>query len=155
MIMKAHETNLLFDADIAFIPINLIELQFRKIDPCEYIDSLPLTEKPHFIVALGDFSNRTGLNKFGDAYPEVYPWIAKVHLLALESTMDLLPNHDVAIVPFNCVTPKTSDPFRSRHNFADFYGTIEHTHLPDDHLRRRMPELSPPRPRNPHTKGCE
>jgi len=140
--MKAHETNSLVDADIAFIPINLIELQFRNIDPCEYIDTLPLTKKPHFIVALGDFSNRTGLNRFGDAYREVYPWIAKVHLLALESTMDLLANYDVAIVPFNCVTPKASDPFGSRHNFADFYGTIEHTHLPDDHLRRRMPELA-------------
>lgn len=73
-IMKLHSTPCFKDSDIAFIPINLIELQFKNIDPHGFIESLPVSDKPHFIVALGDFSNRSRAVHNGAAYKHLWKW---------------------------------------------------------------------------------
>jgi len=141
-IMKSHSTPRFEDSDFAFIPINLIELQFKNVDPQSFIESLPVSDKPHFIVALGDFSNRTRAVHHGAAYKHLYTWLNSVRLLALESTSDLIDDFDVGIVPYNCVRTYATIPSHPRPVFCSFYGTIHHPFLPEFHLRKRMPELS-------------
>lgn len=141
-ITKRHSTPCFKDSDLAFIPINLIELQFKNIDPKSFLESLPVGNKPHFIVALGDFSNRSKAVHNGAAYKHLYTWLSNIRLLALESTDDLIADFDVGIVPYNCVKTHATSPSRSQPIFCDFYGTINHTFLPDSHLRSRIGELS-------------
>lgn len=131
------------EADAFLVPINLIEFQFRKEDPISMLRYLKYldTQKPHFIIALGDFSQRSRKNHFGEAYPNLYKWIKNFNLLALESTSDLITGKDIGIIPYNTLsaTPKfNSNP---RPFLYSFLGETHHQHLPANHIRNKLNEI--------------
>lgn len=143
----SHILNLFFEnkvsnqeeAEFCLLPINLIDWQFDNLDPWIQISNLEFPEnKPTFVVALGDFSNRTITNRNGNAYRKTYPWLDKVHLLALESSQDLLPDKDIGIIPINTLEEEPLTPLSDRPIKASFLGSLSHPHLPWNHIRRRM-----------------
>ena len=97
------------DADYFFVPINLIQFQFRNENPEDILNYLKYFDPKscnHIIIALGDFSQHSKKNHYGQAYQMTYDWLKKFKLLALESTSDLIPNQDIGIIPYNTLSDK-------------------------------------------------
>ena len=130
-------------SDICFVPINLIEWQFRNLSPSDFLKHLPhLDSKPHFIVALGDFSNRTRVNRNGKAYKKTFKWLEKFHLLALENTSDLLEGRDLGIIPINTIVEESISPHHNNRPIEiSFLGNLSHDFLPRKHIRRKIKKL--------------
>ncbi len=131
------------EADLFFVPLNLIQSQFRNEDPGKIINELKYlsSKKDHILVAAGDFSQRSKKNHFGLAYKNTYDWLEKFILLALESTNDLIPNQDIGIIPFNTLV---DDPYfntNTRICLYSFLGRIKHELLPKNHVRTQLAYL--------------
>lgn len=87
---------------------------------------------------MGDFSNRTRKKRKGNAYKRTYKWLEKFHLLALESTDDLIPNHDIGIIPINTLLEKPISPLIDRLARISFLRQMNHPYLSRRYVRRRM-----------------
>ena len=127
-------------ADLFFVPINLIQYQFNNEDPKELLNNLKYlsNKKDHFIVALGDFSNRGTKNKYGEAYSKPYKWLDKFGLLALESTSDLDKEHDIGIIPLNTLPKRPKYNENKRIYLYSFLGELNHVFLPETHIRNKV-----------------
>lgn len=132
------------NADFFFVPLNLIQFQFRNKDPSDVLDHLEyydLDRCDHLLVALGDFSQRSKKNHFGHAYLETYDWLDNFILLALESTNDLVPDRDIGIIPFNTLSDAPACNVNERPLLYSFIGELSHVHLPSDHIRSRVAKI--------------
>jgi len=131
------------EADFFFVPLNLVQFQFRNEDPRKIISELRYLskKKDHILVAAGDFSQRSKKNHFGVAYEETYDWIDDFILLALESTSDLLPNQDIGIIPFNTLVDNPYFNTNKRIYLYSFLGKIKHDLLPETHVRSQLAHL--------------
>lgn len=133
------------EADFFFVPLNLIQYQFRNENPANIINELGYLsdKKNHIMVATGDFSQRSKNNHYGHAYQKTYDWLDKFILLALESTSDLIPGQDIGIIPFNTLV---DDPYfntNDRIYLYSFLGRINHELLPENHVRTKLKYLEP------------
>ncbi len=129
------------DADYFFVPINLIQFQFRNENPEDILNHLKYynpNSSNHIIVALGDFSQHTKINHFGHAYQTTYEWLNKFILLALESTSDLIPNQDIGIIPYNTLSDKPIFNKNKRPYLYSFLGELSHPYLPQTHIRNQI-----------------
>lgn len=134
------------DADYYLIPMNLIQFQFRNEDPSEVLDHLNFysaDRNDHLLIALGDYSQRSKLNHYGHAYLQTYQWINNIILLALESTSDLIKDHDIGIIPFNTLSASPLFNWNERRYLYSFYGKTDHMYLPDTHIRNKIREIVP------------
>jgi len=132
------------DADYFFVPLNLIQHQFRNenIDGVlEYLKYFDPTRNDHLLVALGDFSQRSKKNHFGHAYLETYTWLNSFVLLALESTSDLIPNHDVGLIPYNTLSAESKFNKNKRPYLYSFFGETCHCYLPPSHIRNQIKSI--------------
>jgi FkbM family methyltransferase len=127
-------------ADFFFVPLNLIQSQFRNEDPRSIIKELKyLTDKKdHILVAAGDFSQRSKKNHYGHAYLNTYDWLDKFILLALESTSDLIPGQDIGIIPYNTLSDNPYFNTNKRIFMYSFLGQIKHILLPGNHVRSQL-----------------
>jgi hypothetical protein len=125
------------EADLFFVPVNLIQFQFANKNPIELLNYLNFltAKKDHIIIALGDFSQRGRKNHYGEAYRELYKWLDRFCLLALESTSDLDPVHDIGIIPVNTLQKKPKFNNNQRPFLYSFFGELKHPHLPENHIR--------------------
>jgi hypothetical protein len=132
------------EADYFFVPLNLIQSQFKNEDPKDIISELKYlsTKKDHILVATGDFSQRSKKNHFGHAYEITYDWLDKFILLALESTNDLIPNQDIGIIPFNTLVNNPYFNTNKRMYLYSFLGRIKHELLPENHVRNQLVYLT-------------
>lgn len=130
-------------ADYYFVPLNIIEWQFRNKDPKQVIEYLKYMtdKKDHIIVAVGDLSNRTGVHNYGTAYKEIYTWLDKFMLLALESTSDLIPGQDIGIIPYNTLQNNHLFNNNQRPYLYSFIGELDHIYLPKSHVRSTIKKL--------------
>jgi len=129
------------NADYFFVPLNIIQYQFRNENPAhvlKYLKYFDPVRNDHLLVALGDFSQRSKKNHFGHAYLETYSWLNSFVLLALESTSDLLPNHDVGIIPYNTLSTRPIFNKNKRPYLYSFLGETSHIHLPTTHIRNKI-----------------
>ncbi len=132
------------EADFFFVPLNLIQFQFRNEDPKKAIASLGYRakkKKNHILVATGDFSNRSRKNHNGEAYAKLYRWLDDFILLALESTSDLVPGQDIGIIPYNTLSAHPTFNTNDRRYLYGFLGELNHQFLPASHIRRRLVDL--------------
>lgn len=129
------------DADYFFVPINLVQFQFRNENPEDILNYLKFFDPKrcdHIIIALGDFSQHSKKNHYGHAYQMTYTWLNKFKLLALESTSDLIPNQDIGIIPYNTLS---ENPFFNKNNrpyLYSFLGELSHIYLPQTHIRNQI-----------------
>jgi hypothetical protein len=131
-------------ADYFFVPLNIIEYQFRNENPADvlhYLKYYNATQKNHILIALGDYSQRSKKNHFGFAYRDNYTWINDFILLALESTSDLTPNQDIGIIPFNTLSTDPVFNHNARPFLYSFLGQTTHQYLPSTHIRNRMKSI--------------
>jgi len=131
------------EADLFFVPLNLIQFQFRNEDPVSVLSELRYLSKrhDHILVALGDFSQRSKKNHYGNAYRTPYKWLDDFILLALESTSDLIPGQDIGIIPLNTLSDNPSFNRNARPFLYSFLGETNHAFLPETHVRRRLDSL--------------
>ena len=132
------------NADYFFVPINLIQFQFRNVNPEDILNSLKYYDPNycnHIIIALGDFSQHSRKNHYGHAYQTIYEWLTKFKLLALESTSDLIPNQDIGIIPFNTLSEKPFFHVNKRPFLYSFFGELSHRYLPHSHIRNKIKYL--------------
>ena len=128
-------------ADYFFVPINLIQFQFRNENPEEILNYLKYFDPSnhnHIIIALGDFSQHSKKNHYGHAYQTTYNWLNKFKLLALESTSDLIPNQDLGIIPYNTLSEKPIFNKNKRPYLYSFLGELSHLFLPPTHIRYQI-----------------
>lgn len=138
-------------ADWFLLPINLIHWQFSNAfpDPREEIERLEFLDRGrHLVIATGDFGQRRKSvwesSAPGRAYPDIYQWLDhKWHLIAFESTPDLLPQ-DFALFPFalpcsgfreRCLRISGRLQRCQRDLFFSFAGAISYPQLPATHMR--------------------
>jgi hypothetical protein len=128
------------EADFFFVPLNLIQSQFKNEDPGKIICELKYLsdKKDHIIVALGDFSQRSRKNHYGLAYKKTFDWLDNFILLALESTNDLIPGQDIGIIPFNTLVDVPFFNTNNRIYLYSFLGQIKYKFLPQNHVRTRL-----------------
>jgi hypothetical protein len=140
---NCHSTEDPNQADYFFVPVNLVQYQFRNEDPKSVLRYLKFlsSKKDHILVAAGDFSQRSKRNHYGNAYKNTYDWLNPFILLALESTSDLIPGQDIGIIPFNTLsrTPVFKD--NSRPYLYSFLGETNHVLLPQNHVRSKISKL--------------
>jgi FkbM family methyltransferase len=131
------------EADFFFVPLNLIQSQFKNEDPKKITGDLKYLsgKKDHIIVATGDFSQRSKKNHFGRAYEKTYDWLENFILLALESTNDLIPNQDIGIIPFNTLVDNPYFNTNNRIYLYSYLGSIKHELLPENHVRTQLSYL--------------
>jgi hypothetical protein len=65
----------------------------------------------------------------------LYKWLDRFCLLALESTSDLDPVHDIGIIPVNTLQKKPKFNNNQRPFLYSFFGELKHPHLPENHIR--------------------
>lgn len=142
-IKKNLRTNDPKQADLFFVPINLVQFQFKNENPKDILQYLSyLTNRDdHLVIALGDFSQCSNKNHFGEAYKIPYRWLDKITLLALESTTDLLPGRDIGIFPINELNNKPVYNENYKPFLYSFYGELNHHYLPENHIRSRLAQL--------------
>jgi hypothetical protein len=132
------------EADYFFVPLNLIQYQFRNEDPKAMLSTLRYLDpaRPdHLIVALGDYSQRSKKNHYGNAYQETYDWLGPFILLALESTGDLITDQDIGIIPWNTLSEQPTFNDNERPLLYSFLGETSHELLPKTHIRFQMTAL--------------
>lgn len=132
------------EADLFFVPLNLIQFQFRNEDPGDVIGHLSHfspDRHDHLLVATGDFSQRSKRNHFGWAYAETYTWLEPFILLALESTGDLIPQQDIGVIPVNTLARAPKFNRNHRPFLYSFLGELDHAPLPEEHVRSRLKHL--------------
>ena len=135
-----------FEANYFFVPLNIIQYQFRNEKPddaLKYLKYFNPARNDHLLVALGDFSQRSKINHFGHAYLETYKWLNSFVLLALESTDDLIPNHDVGIIPYNTLSIEPNFNNNKRPYLYSFLGGVSYKHLPPSHIRNKIKSIPP------------
>lgn len=128
-------------AEYFFVPLNIIQYQFRNENPygvLKYLNYFDPLHHNHLLIALGDYSQRSKKNHFGHAYLETYTWLNDFVLLALESTSDLIPEHDIGIIPYNTLSTKPEFNKNKRPYLYSFIGEISHSYLPNNHIRNQM-----------------
>ncbi len=128
------------NADYFFVPLNLIQFQFRNEDPKKVLKELKYFtgKKNHIIVATGDFSQRSKKNHFSHAYKKTYDWLEPFMLLALESTSDLMPDQDIGIIPFNTLVNIPYFNTNKRTYLYSFLGELNPKFLPKNHVRHQL-----------------
>jgi len=129
------------NADYFFVPINLIQFQFRNENPEDILNYLKYFDPiccNHIIIALGDFSQHSKKNHYGHAYQTTYDWLNKFKLLALESTSDLIPNQDIGIIPYNTLSENPIFNKNKRPYLYSFLGELSHSFLPPTHIRNQI-----------------
>jgi len=131
-------------ADFFFVPLNLIQSQFKNEDPGKIINELTYLsgKNNHILVATGDFSQRSKKNHFGQAYKQTYTWMNNFILLALESTGDLIPGQDIGIIPYNTLVENPYFNENERGYLYSFLGVIKHELLPETHVRSQLAYLA-------------
>lgn len=132
-------------ADYFFVPINLVQFQFRNENPADILNYLKYFDPKscnHIIIALGDFSQHSQKNHYGHAYQMTYDWLNKFNLLALESTSDLIPNQDIGIIPYNTLCEKPVFNRNNRQYLYSFLGELSHIYLPQEHIRNQIRLIS-------------
>lgn len=149
-------------ADYFYVPLNLIQFQFRGQDPGDIVAHLPYynpKNHDHLLVAAGDFSNRSRTNHHGEAYPQIYDWLDGFTLLALESTSDLIYGQDIGIMPINTLVSQPVYNTNPRCYLYSFLGELHHALLPKDHIREQVatlpiyPDALIARAIDPHTRA--
>lgn len=131
-------------ADYFFVPINLIQFQFRNENPEAILAHLKYFDHSnhnHIIIALGDFSQHSKKNHYGHAYKTTYDWLNNFKLLALESTSDLIPNQDIGIIPYNTLSEKPIFNKNKRPYLYSFLGELSHSFLPPTHIRNQIKSI--------------
>lgn len=129
------------EADFFFVPLNLLQFQYKSMDPKSILNELKyfnLNNKNHILLALGDFSPRSKKNHYDKAYITTYDWLDNFILLALESTSDLIEKQDIGIIPINTLTDKPFFNTNKRIFLYSFMGETEHKFLPKYHVRRKI-----------------
>ena len=150
--MARHACSDPAEADLFFVPLNLITFQFAPVvdgsdadlpDPYEIIGRLPHLDKGrHLLLSTGDFGQRSrSPYEFagpGRAYPELYSWLdERFHLLAFESTTDLWAE-DFGLLPW---VQQPREPrwrrrwTRPRDLLYSFAGAMSYPQLPPEHIR--------------------
>jgi hypothetical protein len=132
------------NAEYFFVPINLIQFQFRNENPEDFVNYLKYFDPAihnHIIIALGDFSQHSKKNHYGNAYQTTYDWLKNFKLLALESTSDLIPNQDIGIIPYNTLSEKPIFNRNERPYLYSFLGELSHQFLPRTHIRHQIKSL--------------
>jgi hypothetical protein len=138
------QTNNPAEADYFFVPINLIQFQFKNENPIEilnYLKHFEPTNRNHILVALGDYSQHSRKNHFGLAYQELYDWMNDFILLALESTSDLTTGVDIGIIPYNTLCKKPVFNSNMRPYLYSFFGELSHPYLPLEHIRNKIKSI--------------
>jgi len=129
------------EADYFFVPINIIQYQFRNENPddlLKYLKFLDPNRNDHLVVALGDFSQRSKKNHAGLAYLETYDWLNDFVLLALESSSDLIPGQDIGIIPYNTLSTSPLFNNNQRTFLYSFLGETSHIYLLQTHIRNKI-----------------
>lgn len=131
------------EADYFFVPIFLHKYQFLNSNPEELLSMLKYLskKKDHIMIASGDFSQRSGTNKFGEAYKQRYSWLDNFILLALESTDDLIKGQDIGIIPLNTLSEKPLFNDNHRPYLYSFFGELNHLYLPKNHVRHQLNKI--------------
>jgi hypothetical protein len=133
------------DADYYFVPIFLAAWQFENVDPDEVLQLISgkcifTNRGRHILVATGDFGqrfqSRYEMQCAKDrAYRDKYNWLdERFILIALESTLDLLPQ-DIAFFPYMVEFIEGNIDEQSRDILCGFKGKISYPALPDGHIR--------------------
>lgn len=132
------------EADYFFVPINLHKYQLKNKNPNEILKYLThlSAKKDHLIISTGDFSQRSGNNRYGRAYRQRFTWLKDFKLLALESTSDLIKHQDIGIIPYNTLVDDPLMNHNHRPYLYSFLGTINHVLLPKSHVRHNLKNLN-------------
>jgi len=129
------------EADFFFVPLNLVQFQYKSMDPKSILNELKyfnLNKKNHILCALGDCLPRSKKSHYVKSVISTYDWLDNFILLALESTRDLIEEQDIGIIPINTLTDKVFFNTNKRIFLYSFLGETEHKFLPDYHVRRKI-----------------
>ena len=129
------------EADFFFVPLNLVQFQYKSMDPKSILNELKyfdLNKKNHILCVLGDFSPRGKKNNSIKSFISTYEWLDNFMLLALESTSELIEKQDIGIIPINTLTDKQFFNNNKRIFLYSFLGETEHKFLPKNHIRRKI-----------------
>ena len=129
------------EADFFFVPLNLVQFQYKNMDPKSILNGLKyfnLNHKNHILCALGDCSPRSKKNHYEKPFISTYEWLDNFMLLALESTSDLIEKQDIGIIPINTLADKEFFNTNKRILLYSFLGETKHKFLPEYHVRRKI-----------------
>ena len=129
------------EADFFFVPLNLVQFQYKSMDPKSILNELKyfnLNNKNHILCVLGDCSPRSKKSHYVKSVISTYNWLDNFILLVLESTSDLIEKQDIGIIPINTLTDKQSFNTNKRIFLYSFLGGMEYEFLPKYHVRRKI-----------------